>query len=395
MFGTDVRDRIRGGRIGMRGIQLFGESFDYPIQGSLQSPAKARIVIENRRGNVRLVGGDTDKVQVTGHYSIRALDRSSADRVNARLKLDLLPEGDQIIVRTNQEKTDLDSSVEADLEVQVPRGVSVECRGVYGDWDISQVAGDLEVRSDNAGVRGQDIGGKARIAVDRSDIIRLVRVKGTVEVKGSRAGDFEVDEVDGLVTVDGSFDSLDFRRLPAGLRFTSSSTELQVNKLTGRLTTNGGEMEGEGFEGPFRLRSRSKDLRLSSFDGPLDIDLNRGDIELAPGRSSFNLMNVKTSGGEITLFLPDGAKYDLLARTSKGEVENDFGPALRREEFDRGGSILGSNGGPRLALETRRGTIRVARGSVLSSNRPSGVRSSPPPVRPLPPSPKLPGAVEQ
>lgn len=397
LFGTDMRDRIRSGRLAMRGLQIFGESYDYPFSGSLDAPANARIIVENRRGNVRIVGSGTNKIDVSGHYSIRALDRPAADLIHKRMNLELSNQGAQFVIRTNQEKADLDSSVDADMEIQVPMGVSVECRGVYGDFDVSQISGDLEVKSDNAGVRGQDIGGKARIDLNRSDIVRLVRVKGAVDIKGRRAGDVELDEISGPVSVDGAFDDLDFRRLLAGLRFTSNQTDLQVAKILGRLHTSGGEMDGDDLSGPFRLRSKSKDLRLSNFDGPLDIDLNRGDIELAPGRPAFAMMNAKTSGGDVTLHLPENAKYDLLARTEKGEVENDFGMPLRREEYDRGGSITGSNGGPKLILETRRGAIRVQRGGLLSSSRPGRVSTLPPvpPVPPAPKLPKIPGVVEQ
>ncbi len=397
LFGTDMRDRIRSGRLGMRGLQIFGESYDYPFSGNLDAPANARIIVENRRGNVRIVGSDTNKINVSGHYSIRALDRAAADGIHNRMQLELSNQGAQFVIRTNQERADLDSSVDADMEIQVPKGVSVECRGVYGDFDVSQITGDFEVKSDNAGVRGQDIGGKARIDVNRSDIIRLVRVKGAVDLKGRRAGDVELDEISGPVTVDGAFDDLDFRRLPSGLRFTSNQTDLQVDKILGRLHTSGGEMEGDDISGLFRLRSKSKDLRLSGFDGPLDIDLNRGDIELAPGRPNFTTMTAKTSGGEVVLHLPENAKFDLMARTEKGEVDNDYGSVLRREEYDRGGMISGSNGGPKLQLETRRGAIRVQRGGLLSSSRPDKLPPLPPiaPAPPIPKIPKVPGVVEQ
>lgn len=98
LFGTDMRDRIRSGRIGMRGIQIFGESFDYPFNGNIDAPANARIIVENRRGNVRLVGSDTTKINVSGHYSIRALDRAAADRVHERLKLELSNQGSQFVL---------------------------------------------------------------------------------------------------------------------------------------------------------------------------------------------------------------------------------------------------------------------------------------------------------
>ncbi len=390
IFGNEFRGRIGSSRIGLRGMQIFGESYDYPFSGSADIPANARIIVENRRGNTRIVGVDGAKMQVTGHYSIQALDRLGADKVHERMKLEINAQGPQIVIRTNQESADLDAKVDADLEIQVPKGVSVECRGVYGDFDVSQITGDLEVKSDNAGVRGQDIGGKARIELRRSDIVRLVRVKGAVDLKGSNAGDVEMDQIGGAVTVDGSFDDLDFRRVPLGLRFTSSMTDLQVDKVLGRLHTSGGEMDVEDVSGTFRLRSKSKDVRLSGFDGPLDIDLNRGDIELAPGRPTFGVMNVRTSGGEIVFHLPENAKYDFYAKTEKGHVENDFGSPLRSEDYDHGGRILGSNGGPKVQLETRRGRIAVRRGGMITRSLPPL-----PDAPPLPPVPKVPGVVER
>ena len=44
----------------------------------------------------------------------------------------------------------------SDLEVTVPKGASVECVGRFGDFDIANVAGDVDIKSDNAGVRMAD-----------------------------------------------------------------------------------------------------------------------------------------------------------------------------------------------------------------------------------------------
>ncbi len=192
-----MRDRTHSGRLGMRGFQFFGESYDYPFSGNLDAPASARIV-----------GSGANKINVSGHYSIRAIGRPAGGNIHNRMKLELSNQGAQFVIRTNQERAGLDSSVDAGMEIQVPKGSSVECRGVYGDFDVSQISGDFEVKSDNAGVRGQDIGGKARIDVNRGDIIRLVRVKSAVGLKGRRAGDGELDEISGAVTGDGSFDDL-------------------------------------------------------------------------------------------------------------------------------------------------------------------------------------------
>jgi DUF4097 and DUF4098 domain-containing protein YvlB len=81
----------------------------------------------------------------------------------------------------------------------------VETRGRYGDFDISDIAGEVKVSSDNAGVRLQNIGGEVRVDLRRSDIVRAVNVKKSVEVsvKG-RGEDLELEGIEGPVVVNGT-----------------------------------------------------------------------------------------------------------------------------------------------------------------------------------------------
>jgi DUF4097 and DUF4098 domain-containing protein YvlB len=391
-FTLDTRDKIRSGRINMRGLQIFGETFEYPVSANLNTTKTPRIIVENRRGNVRLVGSDRESIQVSGHTSIMNLDRAGADRINDRIKLELTAQGDQVVIRTNHERGGTDNRVESDLEIQVPKGSTVECRGTYGDFDVSQIAGNLEVNSENAGVRGQDIGGNVRVDLRRSDVVRLTRVKGNVDVKGARADDLELVEVAGQVIVEGEFrGSLDFRKIDKGLRFTSDRTNLNVERLRGRVHISDGDMEVEDILGPMKLRSRSKDVRVSGFSSPMEIDLERGDIELSPGSSTLGTVIAKTSSGSVTMHLPENSRYDLDAVTRRGEVDNLFGSPLERREEDRGGSIRGRNGGPRIILETGRGSMTITKGGAMSSR----VDTVPPEAPKAPLAPKPPTAVER
>ena len=384
-FAFDAKDRIRSGRVNLRGLQIFGETYEYPVSANVACTKNPRIIVENRRGNVRLVGSDKDEISVSGHKSVMGLDKSEADRINERMKLEVVVQGDQVVIRTNQESAATDNRVDADLEVHIPKGSSVECRGTYGDFDVTQITGNFEVRSDNAGVRGQDIGGNVRIDLRRSDVIRLTRVKGNVDVKGSRADDIELDEIAGQAVIEGQFSgNIDFRRIDKSLRFVSEKTNLTIDRLKGRAHLSDGDLEVEDILGPMKLRSRSKDVRVTGFSSTLDIELDRGDIELSPGSSTLSTIAAKTSSGAVTMHLPENAKYDLEAVTKRGELDNLFGSPLSRREDDRGGSIRGSNGGPRITLETGRGSMSVTRGGVMSSR----MEMPKPPKAPEAPKPR-------
>lgn len=394
-FAFDARDRIRSGRVNMRGLQIFGESFEYPVSASVSCGKTPRIIVENRRGNVRLVGGDADQVVVSGHKTVMGLDKNEADKISERMKLEVSVQGDQVVIRTNQERAGTDNRVDSDLEVQIPKGASVECRGTRGDFDVSRITGNFEVNSDNAGVRGQDIGGNVRVDLRRSDIVRLNRVKGNVDVKGSRAEDIELDEISGEVIVQGQFTgNIDFRRIDKGMKFVSDATNLTIDRLRGRAHLSDGDLEVEDILGPMKLRSRSKDVRVSGFATPVEIELDRGDIELSPGSSMLSAITAKTSSGAVVMHLPENAKYDLDAVTRRGEIENEFGSPLDRHEEDRGGWIRGKNGGPKVVLETGRGRMTVTRGGTMSSRMETGAVAAPRAPR-APEAPKPPTVVER
>lgn len=391
-FANDMRERVRSGRVNFGGMEIFQESYEYPVTATAPCPRNARIIIENRRGNARIVGVDSEQISVTGHNTVKSVDRLQADRVAERLKLEINTTGDQVIIRSNQENAGADSRVDSELEIRVPRGVSVECRGTYGDFDVSQITGMLEVNSDNSGVRAQEIGGNVRVNLRRSDIIRLIRVKGNVDVKTTNKGeDVELDEIGGLATVEGTYTgTLDFRRIEKPFRFNSRQTDLSIERVRGRVHTSDGDMEIEDISGPLRLRSKSKDLRITNFQSALDIELDRGDIELSPGKPGFAMMNVKTSSGELVLHLPENAKFDIDAIARRGELDNSYGSPLKTEEYERGGSIRGSNGGPKLRLQTDRGRLSIGKGGVLSTRTSEDELVSPKapkaPKAPAPPS---------
>jgi len=348
----------------IRGIEMFGETYDYPLGAEQPAPKAPQILVENLRGNARIVGTAEDKVKVTGRKSIRAMSKNEADAADRQTPIELSVQGDHITVRTNQERATGEQRVSMDIEISVPRGASVETRGRYGDFDISDIAGEVKVSSDNAGVRLQNIGGEVRVDLRRSDIVRAVNVKKGVEVsvKG-RGEDLELDGIEGPAVVNGTFTGdLQFRKLANSLRFASPVTDFQVAKVPGQLHITGGDIRGNNLTGPVRLdaRSRGRDVELVDFTETADVTLERGNIDLRPAKTGMGKIAARTNTGDIDLSLPPGAKFTLAAETRRGEVQNDFGTPLSVESRHEGGSLKGSVGqGPAISLTTNRGSITV------------------------------------
>jgi hypothetical protein len=95
--------RANGIHVDTRGLNWWGSSYDYQVDGTAPLGGAKRIVFENARGNIKVTGADTTGVTVTGHKSIRAYERSDADRANGNTPLEIVPQGDHLLIRTNQD----------------------------------------------------------------------------------------------------------------------------------------------------------------------------------------------------------------------------------------------------------------------------------------------------
>jgi putative adhesin/cell wall-active antibiotic response 4TMS protein YvqF len=349
--------------------EIFGEQFDYPVSARASATGFKHIVFENPRGNIRISGADTQEVTVNGHKLIRAYTRRDAEQTHGKTPLEVIPQGDRLLVRSNQDRAPESQRMADDLEVTVPRDFAVEARGQSGDYEISDVTGDIDLSSRRADVRLNRIGGRARLEIGRSDVIRAVDVQGSIDLDG-RGSDIELQNVGGQVNINGAFTgTLDFKNLAKPLQFEGArNTELRVEAVPGSINMDLGEFTARNLVGPVRLVTRSRDIKLEDFTQSLELETQRGDVELQPGHMPLPHIEAHSGVGRIDLVLPEKAAFQLLATTQRGEVVNDFGPAIQKDVEGRSATLKGSVGnGPMIRITTTRGMVSVRKEGTPAS----------------------------
>jgi hypothetical protein len=371
------------------GLDVFGETFDYPVSAQAPSAGVTRVTFENPRGNLRITGGDTQDVVVNGRKIIRAWSRGDADNTNGTTPVEIVPQGDRLLIRTNQDTAPSNQRVSDDLEVTVPRGMTIEARGRSGDFEASDLQGDIELVTDRADVRIARIGGNARLEVGRSEVVRAVDVKGKIDLSG-RGSDVELENILGQVTINGSYmGTLEFKNLAKALQFEGTrNTELHAQAVPGRISMDLAGVTGSGITGPVRLVTNSRDIKLDQFTQSLEVETERGDLQLQPA-SPVSAIDARSGVGRIELVLPEKAKFDLQATAERGEAVNDFGDAIQKETEGRTSTLKGRVGdGPTIRLTANRGSVTVRREGAEPSEipPPPGKTPKPPRVPPPPPS---------
>jgi len=319
-----------------------------------------RVIFKNMSGNLRITGGDLPEVRITGHKTIRAFHKSDADETDRITPIEINSEGDRLVVRGSQDRVSGEQRVTADLEIVLPRSVAVEAHDRSGDIEVTDVSGDVEINSGRADVRLTKLGGNARVSLTRSDLIRAVDVKGNLDLHG-HGSDVQLENVAGLVTVNGSYSgTLNFRNLARPLHFTSPNTNLQVQALPGQLSMDLGDFTARNLVGPIHLKTKTKDVRIEDFTDALELETDRGDIQIQPGHLPLARIEAHSRSGKIELAIPDKAAFHLLATARHGEVMNDFGPPLEKETDGRSSSLKGATGrGAEISITTDRGSVLV------------------------------------
>ncbi|HEY4361650.1 MAG TPA: DUF4097 family beta strand repeat-containing protein [Bryobacteraceae bacterium] len=342
------------------GLDIFGETYQYPVAAEKPASKAPLVVIESFRGNARITGGDTDTVKVTGHQSIRSMEQSTADQASKEAVFEITGDANRVVIRTNQDRARRPGRVSADLEITVPKGASLEAHGRDGDFDVHGVNGTVNIFSDRAGVRLENIGGATRLDLTRSEIVRAINLKGSLDVRGD-GSDMDLENIDGVVTINGGYTgNVEYHNLTKPVHYVGPQTEFSAEAVLGEVRAPLGTFNATGLTGPVRLQTRNRDVQMSDLTNSVDIQiLDRGDIELRPEKLPLGRMNVRTFSGNITLGMPKEAKFDLTASVARGEVVNEFGDPLKEEDYRRGGALKGSNGGPLVELRTEMGKITV------------------------------------
>jgi DUF4097 and DUF4098 domain-containing protein YvlB len=350
------------GTIELGGLDVFGESYDYAINTEKAGGKTPHVVLESFRGNARITGTDETAVKVTGHKTVRSIDRDGADRADRETPLEVSGDSGTIIIRTNQNRASGLPRVTADMEITVPRGASIEAHGRDGDLDIQDVDGAVEITSQSASVRLEDIGGPVRLDLSPSRMVRAVNLKGSLDLLGG-GGDIDLENIRGGVTINGPYTgNVEFHNLGGSIHLKGPQTEFSAERIPGDVRMPLRNFNGSNLVGPVHVQTRMRDVQISGFTNALEVSVDNGDIELRPALPLAR-MDVHTHSGNITMALPRDARFALVASTGMGGIVNQFGAPLTLEESRRNATLRGSNGGPEVTLRSDRGEITVRQAS--------------------------------
>ncbi len=272
----------------------------------LDAPPGGRLTFDADVGSVAVTGGDTHQVVVHAD-----LEGSDTFLNSLHITAEQTPTGVTISARKDHNGWfpwfNFEWGGGVRFTVEVPRDYPV---------DLKTAGGGIDVRNLNASVNGNTSGGG----------IRVQNVAGTVDVHTSGGG-------------------------------------IQAERINGsaNLSTSGGSIGVTDSSGDLYLRTSGGGINIQNEDGKVDAHTSGGSIH-AELRSNDGI-DLGTSGGGITLLLPQNTHASIDASTSGGSVSSDL--PVSTIGTVNGSHLHGSigGGGPSISLHTSGGSIHIEPGS--------------------------------
>lgn len=278
------------------------------------------------------------------------------------------------------------------FEITIPSEFNAELRTSGGDIDIrGTVNGTISGSTSGGDVTLRDVkGGKVDLSTSGGDM-RTGNIQGDVKLRTS-GGDIELGKVGGEVNVSTSGGNIQAESVGKTLKastsggnidigdvggeanVSTSGGDISVRKVTGSasLNTSGGNIELASASGRVKANTSGGDIRLEDITGSIEASTSGGDVvaELKPSGKGDSRLS--SSGGEITLAIPEDARATIDAtiriqggwRSHRGEykVRSDFKADSYEQDEDgheiRARYVL-NGGGDEITLKTVNSDIQI------------------------------------
>jgi DUF4097 and DUF4098 domain-containing protein YvlB len=254
----------------------------------------SQLMVNALAGSLEVTGHDVNTVTVNARVcsnKSKYLEQMNIDISETENKLELT-----VIIPYENSDWDADYAF-VDLEVMVPRNLSVKLRDSSGDL----VVRDANLNSVN----------------DTSGNIRLEKIHGDLEIKDS-SGDIHVRDMSGNLSIQDTSGRIDVRDVIGDVVIPmDSSGDIDIDTVTGLVTIkvdSSGSIRIENVTRDVTVHSDSSgDIRISSIQGSVKIgDDGSGNVRITKVDGDFTL-GVKGSGNISTSGIK--GKIDIPAKT--------------------------------------------------------------------------------
>ncbi len=294
-------------------------------------------------GDVEVLAADGDQVDVKIYLKSRKMDRARERFEDMDFRVEQESDGVLIEAESHRRWTwgwGDRGGFHITVIVEAPRTFDAEIRTSDGDVRIEHLIGLVNLKTSDGDVRVDRLEGRLRLQTSDGDV-RLREIDGKTEVETSD-GDILAQSIRG--------EEIYFKTSDGDITF----DELEAEEI--EMRTSDGSIQGGGLRGRESfIHTSDGDVDLEGVGGALRAATSDGDVmvEIAELGETY----IRSSGGDIRVYLPEGAGADLDLRGDRVRIPRTFSLDGRVDRREIDGRVNG--GGPSLEVVAQDGEVSL------------------------------------
>lgn len=379
------------------GPDLLGPPHRAVERASFELAGTSVLVVENRLGRVTILGSNENALDVTLTKQIHRFSEQDAERALREVELEFRA-GDEARLTTTIGQ-DRQPSLATDLEIRVPRAVSVRVdneRGAvrlegldaparvsttHGNVEVARLGAGVDARTSHATIRLEAIAGPV-VARNEHGAIHASGVSGDVVAEAEHSsiaveditgnlsaatehGAVRVMGVGGSVDIESPYSEVSVERAEKTVTIASSHRPVFVHDVGGRLQV-------KSRYARVVVRGVSADVSVENLNRPVSVAGVRGTVSVSGEKCEVGVdgvdgaVTIATSHEDIRVS-DFGAGLDIRASDADVEVRAARMEGSVHIETSRGdvNVVLPADVSARVSARTRRGELLSELGGVL------------------------------
>lgn len=170
-------------------------------------------------------------------------------------------------------------------------------------------------------------------------------------------GSMSAENLTGTVDLSTSGGSISLENITGNMNVRTSGGSMKFRNIQGDLNgkTSGGSISVNDADGDLNLRTSGGSIKLEEIAGKVSARTSGGSISALTDNTECS-MDLRTSGGNVSITVSEGAGYELDLKGNRvSSTLNEFSGEVEKNKIV--GTIFG--GGPLIAARTSGGSVRI------------------------------------
>jgi len=292
-------------------LRKAGRYFVAEITKSFKVTDGGSLEVSDIRGSVTVNSWKKKEVFIREIKKMDVFTREEAETILSKSKSSYRQTGNSIVVAGEYYRRDW---IKSEFEISLPRSFNVDVGTRAGDLKITAIDGSIDLKTSGGEITLEDLGGDIDAKTSGGDVT-VVNARGRTNLKTS-GGELDLEEIHGPLMARTSGGNVVLRGASDAVELKTSGGDMEIVDVKGGVDahTSGGDVELSNVSGGADISTSGGDIQFENVSGALDASTSGGDIV---GRTIIGNAMVTTAGGSIDLRDVQGG---AAAKTAGGDI---------------------------------------------------------------------------